>query len=422
MAWILFTFYLVLFCWFISKLSFFRLPGTQSKALIALFLFKVAAGVAYGYVLSSSNYYQAISDTWKFHQESLKETQLLYHQPWEYFTNLFHNPYEGGYVKFFSTTNSYWNDLKFNSFTKLLSVFNVFSFGHYYTNVIFYAFITFFGVAAFIKTMAALFKTNAYIIMACMAALPSFAFWCSGIHKDGLIFTGLALFIYLFHQAYASGIFTTKKVVVMVLALLLVLPLRNALFIGVVPAVLAWWLAEKFPAQRWWAFAAVVVGGIVIFFNASYLHYKLDLPLSIVTRQQEFMKLGGNSAIPIHLLEPNFISFLQSLPQALNHAFCRPYLLEAKSLFYWPAALEVIAFWLLVALFVLRPKRPIAIPNAVLFCWLVALIILVVIGYTVPYLGAIVRYKSIVLPFLFVPFLGMIDWKKVATFRPFSSN
>jgi len=398
-------------------MSFFKLDGTTAKQWIFFFVFKVAAGMAYGYVLSSSNYYQAISDTWKFHLESLKETQLLYHQPLTYFTNLFHNPYEDGYGKFFSTTNSYWNDLKFNSFTKLLSVFNVFTFGNYYTNVIFFSFLSFVGVGAFAKTMTAVFKVQPLQFMIAMAVLPSFAFWCSGIHKDGLIFTGLAVFIYLFHQANSSGYWSVKKIIVMVLALLLVLPLRNALFIGVVPAVLAWWLAERFPAKRWWMFFGVSVIGVVLFFQAKYLYYKLDLPTSIVTRQQEFLKLGGNSVIPVNTLEPNWQSFLQNLPQALNHAFLRPYFTEAKSLFYWPAAFEVSLLVLMLVLVFIFPKKPITLPNVVIFGWMVALIVLVVIGYTVPYLGAIVRYKSIVLPFLYLPFLGLINWKCFLHFR-----
>lgn len=412
MAWILFAAYLFLFTWLVSRMSFFKLSGINNKAWIALFILKVAAGIAYGYVLSSSNYYQTISDTWKFHAESLKETQLLYHQPWEYFTNLFHNPYEGGYFKFFSTSDSYWNDLKFNSFTKLISIFNVFTFGNYYTNVIFYSFLTFFGTAAFIKTMVAIFKTNPYLIMASVALLPSFAFWCNGIHKDGLIFTGIAIFIYLFHKANNDGGYNARNITAMILSLLLVLPLRNALFIGVLPAALAWVLAERFPAKRWWIFAGIVVGGVVLFFSASYISYRLNLPMSIVTRQQEFMKLKANSAIPMTILEPTFSSFLNNLPQAFNHGFCRPYLSEAKSLFYWPAALEVVLFWILFVLMLFRPIKPFYLPNVVIFCWLVALIILVVIGYTVPYLGAIVRYKSLVLPFLFTPMIGLIDWKK----------
>ena len=35
------------------------------------------------------------------------------------------------------------------------------------------------------------------------------------------------------------------------------------------------------------------------------------------------------------------------------------------------------------------------------------------IGYSVNILGAIVRYRSIVLPFLIVPMVAKIDWRKI---------
>jgi hypothetical protein len=37
---------------------------------------------------------------------------------------------------------------------------------------------------------------------------------------------------------------------------------------------------------------------------------------------------------------------------------------------------------------------------------------LLIIGYTVNFLGAIVRYRSIVLPLLFVPVLAQLPWSK----------
>ena len=37
------------------------------------------------------------------------------------------------------------------------------------------------------------------------------------------------------------------------------------------------------------------------------------------------------------------------------------------------------------------------------------------IGYSVNVLGAIVRYRSIVIPFLIVPLMARIDWDKVGT-------
>ncbi|CAN5156127.1 hypothetical protein BH20BAC1_BH20BAC1_21050 [soil metagenome] len=39
----------------------------------------------------------------------------------------------------------------------------------------------------------------------------------------------------------------------------------------------------------------------------------------------------------------------------------------------------------------------------------------VIIGYTIPILGAITRYSSIFFPFLIIPILGSINWEKIAS-------
>ena len=73
-----------------------------------------------------------MQDTWAYHFNSIQEYQLLFNNPHEYFTNLFNDPYDTGVGGFLAGSDSYWNDLKGNVFVKLLSIFNVFSFGHYY--------------------------------------------------------------------------------------------------------------------------------------------------------------------------------------------------------------------------------------------------------------------------------------------------
>ena len=88
MSWFLFPIYLILFTWLITKISFFKVEKVDKRAVILLFILKVAAAIIYGLILSG-DYYADKADTWQFYKESIKETQLLYDNPGEYFTNLF---------------------------------------------------------------------------------------------------------------------------------------------------------------------------------------------------------------------------------------------------------------------------------------------------------------------------------------------
>ena len=88
----------------------------------------------------------SLPDTVVFHQEGLIEYHLLFNNPKEYFSNLFSSGYDNGYAGLFSSTNSYWNDLTSNIIIKFLSICDIFSFGKYYINVIFYNYVIFFGI------------------------------------------------------------------------------------------------------------------------------------------------------------------------------------------------------------------------------------------------------------------------------------
>jgi cadmium resistance protein CadD (predicted permease) len=49
----------------------------------------------------------------------------------------------------------------------------------------------------------------------------------------------------------------------------------------------------------------------------------------------------------------------------------------------------------------------------ILFCIFLGLSLLLIAGYTITFSGAIVRYRSVVFPFLITPLLCAIDWKSM---------
>ena len=162
MEYLLFVGYLVLFAWLVTKTRFFTASGLSKPQLVIIFLLKVIVGIFYGWIGLYYGGLAKMSDTWFYHHNGIIEYQLLGNDPKEYFTNLFHNPYETGIQNFFGSTDSYWNDLKANFFIKVLSIFDIFSFGHYYINVIFYSFISLFGPMAIYRVMTDIFPEEKY--------------------------------------------------------------------------------------------------------------------------------------------------------------------------------------------------------------------------------------------------------------------
>lgn len=411
----LFAAYLIFFAWLITKVKFFTNSGLTASQLIIFFLLKVMAGIFYGWIGVYYGQMAQMVDTWFYHYESLKEYQVLKTNPADFFYSLFHNSYEGGYTNFLVSKNSWWNDLKSNFFIKLMAVFNLFSFGHYYINLIFYSFITLFGPVAVYRIMQDVFPTKKIPVLLATFLIPSFIYWTSGLHKEGLIFLGFALIAYHFYFGFKEKKFPVYRIAIILLGFLLVLILRNFLIITLIPALLAWIAARKLHYRPVFVFASIYLLFIIVFFTARYVHPKLDFPQAVAIKQQEFLSLGGNSAVDVKKVEPTFTSFIANAPQAFSISTIRPYPSDVHHLLSLAAAVEVNFLLLLFVVFLFWRTNGTTLTPFILFCLFLSFSVLLMIGYSVNVLGAIVRYRSIVLPFLIVPMVAKIDWNKMGT-------
>ncbi|HET9057963.1 MAG TPA: hypothetical protein VFN30_14040 [Chitinophagaceae bacterium] len=401
----LFIAYLVFFCWLITRVKFIANSGISKRILISLFVIKVLAGTIYGYIYRYIPNHQVYADTWRFFYESKTETDLLFQNPGEYFINIFHNPYEKGYQHFFSGHASYWSDLKSNFMVKLVSLLNILSFKHYYINVILFSFISFLGPIALYRLFLKVFPgKEVWLIIGCFL-FPSFLYWCSGIHKDGLIFTGIALIMFHLDKITSEEGYSFKRGFYIFLCFLLIFPLRNYVALALIPPIAAWLLTQKIPQKKWLVFSLVYIICGVLFFTSRFIHPKINLPLSVSIRQDEFLKLKGSSFIKTNKLLPGFKSFVKNLPQAINHSLLRPYPTEIKSVFYLLASVEVIFYCLILLWFAARGNYKVFSQPSVLFSLFFSFSLLLLIGYTIPFIGAIVRYRGILLPLFITPLL-----------------
>ena len=409
----LFAGYLVLFAWLVTKVKFFTKSGLTPAQLVIIFLLKVMAGIFYGWIGVYYGELAQMVDTWAYHYESLKSYEILLTNPSNFLPSLFHNPYEQGFTRFLSSNNSWWNDLKGNFLLMILSVFNLFSFGHYYINVIFYSFISFLGPIAIYRVMQDVFPAQKGAVLIASFLIPSFIYWTSGIHKEGLIFIGLALVVYHLYFGLKEKHFPLYRVLLILFGFTLVLALRNFLIITLVPALVAWGLAERLRYKPLWVFSGAYLLFVIIFFTARYVHPALDFPEAVVVKRGEFLQLHGTSSIDLPQLKPTVGSFIANAPQAFSLAAIRPYPADVHHLLSLAAAIEINILLLLFALFLVLRRRERSWTPFLWFCLALSLSILFMIGYSVNNLGAIVRYRSIVLPFLIVPLIALIDWSRV---------
>lgn len=411
----LFAAYLILFAWLITKIKFFTKSGLSNPQLVILFLLKVMAGIFYGWIGIHYGSLAKMLDTWVYHVESLKEYKVLTTNPVDFLTSIFHT-YKGGYTRFLSTHDSWWNDIKANFLIKILAVFDLFSFGNYYINVIFYSFISFFGPIAIYRIMKDLFPTKLLPVLAGIFLIPSFLYWTSGLHKEGISFVGLSLILYHLYFGFQEKKFGFCRVALLLLGLILILIFRNFLVFPLLPPLFAWILCQKIKMKPVLIFSLVFFISLIVFFTARYISPALDFPHYTVERQRDFIQLEGNSSIAVQKLEPTVESFIINAPQALSMSALRPYLSDVRHLLSLAAALEILFILFFFTVFLFWRVGGTALSPFLLFCIFFSFGVLMMIGYSVNNLGAIVRYRSIVFPLLLAPMAAKINWKQIGNF------
>jgi len=411
LSYLLFFVYLVVLSWSLLKIKFIRESGLTKQIIVFLFICKVAAGLISGRI----SQFAPNMDTWIYHAEAQIEYKLLFTNPSNYFTNIFSsgytNPY-GGILKFHS---SFWNDLKTNLIVKFISVLDIFSGANYYINVVLYNFIVFLGNMALFRVFSYHYKSNSKLLAFACFLLPSFLLFGSTIHKEGLIIAALGWLLYTFYNALHFTGFTFKKIGSLVLSFIIIFLFRNYVAVMLLPCLTAWAIYYYTKYNPILICSIVYLIFLLIFFNISTVFPAINPPEMIVQKQSDFFALEkARTHIETPALYPAFTSFVTNFSTTFSHAFGRPIINDYQlSPLLLPFSIELICYQLLTILFVFIRKKHNRNDPFIVFALFFGCSILLIIGYIVPVIWAIIRYRSIYLPFIIIPVIMGIDWRKL---------
>lgn len=417
LTYLLFVVYLVLLCWLLLRIPFYKNAGINKRLLLALFLLKICAGIVIGWV--SIHIYGPGNDYWDMHDFALEEYQLLFSDTGRYFSNLFTSDYQHGYSGLFRSSDSYWNDLRSNIVVKLVSLFNIFSLGSYYINSLFFNFIVFFGHICFYRLFIGIFPKCKWQVIVGAFLLPSALYFSSGIHKDGLVFLLLAVLLYSVHQSIIKNKVTVKRFFLILISFFLLLLLRNYVCLALLPALFAWTLTAKTKWRPAFVFGATYLAAGLVLFNLGEVAGRWDPLNIIINKQKDYSQLPlAATQIQLTPLQPTIVSFVANAPEAVNHSLMRPYVWDTPVQSTLPFALELLGYELLLLLVIFFRSRHLgpASPAFLFFAFSFCLAVFLLIGYIVPNLGSLVRYRSLYLPICITPMLCMVDWIKLLGF------
>ena len=408
---LLFSFYFTLLSFVLTRLLNRSGMGISSKVGIVLFAFKVALGCAYGYIFLQ---YYAGDDPWKFYLDSLPQYQRLIDHPIAFFADLSPRSSFEKADNFVQGWSSYLKELEYLLMVKFLAICDLFSRKNYYIDILFFDFLVFLGPVLLYKLLIASFPAKTGPLLICVFLIPSITFWISGIRAEGLLLLFLSLILYYANQWLKHRQFLSLCWILAGLGGALIF--RGQFLLAFLPALLGWLLSYKKPQRSAYFFAAVYLVCLILFCGSLLLSTENNLASPLIQRQKEFLDLHGNTRLPLDPLQPSISSFIHGFPQAFSNVFFRPFVWEAKGILQVATAVELMGIGLLLLLVILFPEkdlRQVWLNPLVLLLLSFGLSQILLIGYVVPFPGAIVRYKAIPELFLVISMSLAINWKKI---------
>jgi hypothetical protein len=436
---LLFIFYSLLCGYGIGKIPFVRKSAIRPALLLGLFALHVLTGCLHNVI--AWRYYPKHGDIWRLFALSLSDRHLLAtHQ----FSQLL-------------ADNSGWTYISHSAVTFLLMVLNFFSFDNLYIDTLLFAFPVFLGNIALYRMFRRRFPADPLTAVT-VFLLPSTLFWTSCIHREGVLYMFLGFLFYLLDRIFTpTGRGNPRRrYLYACCCFLLIIYFRTFVAALLVPAILAWWLTQR-PLSRRQALllAGACAGILVILLSVPPLSAWAVNQLSHL--QSEFQTLEGHSRLYLPTMDASWNSVWRVFPAALLNGLFEPLPGSGGQRIYLAFSVELLLIWgivLTAATLRLAGSSPLrlfsrtsrvrnpssarqSIPvlpdhragpssigrsrvlslsdgaSAIAFsrcCLLFSLSGMLLIGAIVPFAGAIVRYRSLYLPFLLAPFLHSLTY------------
>lgn len=376
----------------VVKMKFIRKSRIRTLPLLFLFFLHVAVGC--GHNLIAWYYYPGHGDIWTYFQFSATERYQLLNdfEEWQKF-------------------NPDWDSFAHNAIAIVHILLGPLSGNNLYTNTLLLSFPVFLGNIALFRTFRHRFPDDPLTSFT-VFLIPSTLFWTSVIHREALLYMLIGFLVYNLHGLLARG-FAWKRTLYCIICFGFILWVRDTVAFLLLPPILCWLFVEKPRLRRSLALLGVVAM-ISLLLTPSFQH----LPASVARHQREFFALEGHSRLPLPALDGTWRSLFHILPSALLNGFFEPLPGSGGRSIYLLFSVELLLIWGIVVFALVHNFRDhrnhgrlnkdhIVTPFG-WFCLLFALTGMLAVGAMIPFAGAIVRYRSIYLPFLLSPFLHAI--------------
>jgi hypothetical protein len=362
------------------------------------------------------------SDTFRYFDDSAYLHQAIKENPTAYLKMLFVSddsqelmPYLDGMNNWFpAQRTTLYNDNR--TVIRLNAIMRLVSFGNYYTHLLFFSMMAFYGLELIYKAFHKDFAGKKKILFAIIFLTPSLLFWSSGILKEAPLLLVFGISLNILNKIFNKKVFWLHYIFLFFCSVFL-FHLKFYVGLLLIPAVSGyfWIINNKGPHP----IAKVILNYAIYFIVTIAWHYQnwnWSLFTVLKWKRQDFLGLAkienAKSLIETGNLEDNPLSFLVNAPNGLWNSITRPYLWEVYSLAVLPNAIENVIILIFILVCIVYGKRN-NFKNIGYFFIMYAVGLLTIIGMVTPILGSLVRYKIPALPLFLMFFLLFLDMDKL---------
>jgi hypothetical protein len=277
------------------------------------------------------------------------------------------------------------------------------------------------GLTALFRLLTSHIREKQFTLFIVIFLWPSVLFWCSGVLKDGLIIS--ALYFLLYVGLDRDKIFQRKIVYLLAIAALTAILLITKYYVvlALIPAIIGMGIQGlRQSIKPLHAHALALAFCFIIMVGSSVIGFSPNGIDIIQAKREEALKaaiLGdAKHYLFVDNMENTALGFIQKIPEACVNGLFRPFLWETgKSPFIALTALENLLLILLIIGTIAFPDKKQMNDSKVWILLSFVLCLALIIGFTTPISGGIVRYKTAFIPALCSALVLLIDFSKLST-------
>jgi hypothetical protein len=403
--------YAAFFFLLIPRLALFRDSTVRPVVFQALFGFKLLAAI--GLYLIYTRFYtdRAYADIFRYFDDSDLIVNAFRENPGDYFRMLTgFNSEAPDLAHYYDGMRNWYNtDLVFNdsrTMIRLCAFLRIFSLGTYFPLAIIFSFLSLAGLTGLFRSFDRALPGREFPLLVGVFLLPSTILWTSGVIKEAVLMFAAGLFLYQFMLLYKETHFSARRIIALLLLAACLFLIKSYFMFLLLPGIVSLLVLRNSKRQAAITVVLHVVYYLALIFIIPPVVTGKKLPEVLASKQQEFIHVanteGAKSYIEIPKLENSYTSILSNAPLALLRTLARPSVAESHNPLMLLAGIEnlLLNIFMFICIFGISStlvSRWQGLHWSALFL-VVSLGVLV--GLITPILGAIVRYKVPILPFL----------------------